>query len=343
MSLRTGGVGWGAFIVLGAASASMMIPPPSTGAETSRFPRWPLESLPIIARISVPNAPDWLAMGFGSVWVVNYRPASVVRIDPSTNRVLTAIPLAGDGCLGIAIAWGMVWVPDCTNHTVVKIDPVTNAIAQLIPVDFHADDEGAFAISDSSLWLFATDSLASAAMLLRVDPNGGRVLARIPVGPGSYVAGADSGALWVSSTHGATIVRVDPGTNTVVSRTPVPVRPKFLTVGRGGVWVLHQQTGSVTHIDSRSGQVVATIAAGVPTPWGDISTGAGAVWVSVNGVPVTRIDPASNTVTHQFAGGSGADAIRFGFASLWVSDHEHGEVWRIDPAKIVRLPSAGPR
>jgi virginiamycin B lyase len=313
------------------AVALGLLPATVVLAQTRRLP---LDSLPIVARIAVPRGPDWLAMGFESVWVVNYRPASVARIDPRSNTVIVSIPLPGDGCLGIAVARGAVWVPDCTHHTVVRIDPQTNIVAQVVPVDFRVDDEGAFAIADGSLWLFATDSLAPGSLLERVDLTSGRVQARIPVGPGAYVVVGDSSALWVSSTLGATLLRVDPRRGSVTARIAMLPRPKFAALGAGGVWVLQQQTGSVSFIDPARNRVAASILAGVPTPWGDITTGAGAVWVSVNGTPVTRIDPATRTVTHQFVGGSGADAIRFGFGSLWVSDHEHGEVWRIDPARI---------
>lgn len=297
--------------------------------------RLPLDSLPIVARIPVPSRPDWLAMGFGSVWVVDYRPPSVARIDPATNRVIASIPIPGDACLGIAIMGDAVWVPDCEHHGVACIDPARNVVSRTLPVDFHVDDEGTFAAVAGSLWLFVTDSAARASILERVDPVTGAIQARVPVGPGSYVVAGDSTALWVAATHGGELVRVDPASNTVAMRVVVDPRPKFLTVGAGGVWVLHQQTGSVSLIDPARGTVAASVAAGVPTPWGDIATGASAVWVSVDGTPVTRIDPGTHAVTHQFAGGSGADAIRYGFGSLWVSDHEHGEVWRIDPARIV--------
>jgi DNA-binding beta-propeller fold protein YncE len=310
----------------------------ATAAQTVRLP---LDSLPIVARIAVPSRPDWLAMGFGSVWVVDYRPPSLVRIDPATNRVIASIPLTGHACLGIAVMRDALWVADCEHHGVVQIDPVTNRVARTIPIDFRVDDEGALIAADGSLWLFVTDSLAASSTLERVDPATGRIQARIPVGAGAYVVAGDSVTLWVSATHGAELERIDAGYNAVTAHVAVTPRPKFLALGAGGVWVLHQATGSVSLIDPERAVVVATVAAGVPTPWGDITTGAGAVWVSVDGTPVTRIDPATHAVTHQFVGGSGADAIRYGFGSLWVSDHEHGMVWRIDPDRIA--PRAGDR
>ena len=303
--------------------------------------RLPLESLPVVARIPVPERPDWLAMGLGSVWVVDYKPPSVVRIDPATNRVVASIPLPGDGCLGIAVMGNAVWVPDCTHHVVVQIDPAANTVTRSVPIDFRVDDEGAFAAALGSLWLFVTDSLAATSTLVRADASTGAIQARIFVGAGSYVIAGDSAALWVSSTRGAVVMRIDPRKNAVVASVPVTPRPKFLTVGAGGVWVLHQRTGSVSLIDPTSNEFALSVPAGVPTPWGDIAIGAGALWVSVDGTPVTRIDPATHAVTHQFVGGSGADAIRYGLGSLWVSDHEHGMVWRIDPDRIA--PPAGGR
>ena len=46
------------------------------------------------------------------------------------------------------------------------------------------------------------------------------------------------------------------------------------------------------------------------------------------------IDPASNKVVDQYCNYPKADAIRYGFGSVWVSDHGKGELWRIDPAKM---------
>ena len=302
--------------------------------------RLPLDSLPVVARISVPARPDWLAMGFGSVWVIDYRPPSLVRIDPATNQVAASIPLGGHACLGIAVTTAALWVADCEHHTVVQIDPAKNAVVQTLSIDFKVDDEGAFAVVDGSLWLFVTDSTATTSTLVRANEQTGAVEKRIFVGPGSYVVAGDSTALWVSSTHGAEVMRVDPRKNAVVATVPVTPRPKFLTVGAGGIWVLHQHTGSVSLIDPDSNEFAASVPANVPTPWGDIATGAGAVWVSIDGTPLTRIDPATHAVTHQFSGGSGADAVRFGFGSLWVADHDHGEVWRIDPGRIGALRAA---
>jgi virginiamycin B lyase len=64
------------------------------------------------------------------------------------------------------------------------------------------------------------------------------------------------------------------------------------------------------------------------------STGAGAAWLSVFGTPVTRIDPTSNTVTHQFVG-PGGDSVRYGNDALWVTDQKRNELWKIDVLQLL--------
>ena len=82
-------------------------------------------------------------------------------------------------------------------------------------------------------------------------------------------------------------------------------------------------------MDPRTNREVARIQTGAPTRAGDLAAGGGAVWYSVDGAPVIRIDPNTNRVTHAYVGDSGADAIRVGDGTVWVADHEHHRVWRI--------------
>jgi hypothetical protein len=46
--------------------------------------------------------------------------------------------------------------------------------------------------------------------------------------------------------------------------------------------------------------------------------------------PVSRIDPATNTVTERFTG-AGGDCISFSAGSVWLSNNRLGTVWRIRP------------
>jgi len=104
-------------------------------------------------------------------------------------------------------------------------------------------------------------------------------------------------------------------------------------VGEGAVWTLNQGDGSISRIDPKTNKVVATIDAGIPGDGGEIAAGEGSVWATVFGFPITRIDPATNKVVQQFVG-AGGDAIRVGLGSVWLSNLEAGNVWRIDPKRV---------
>ncbi|HKV39800.1 MAG TPA: hypothetical protein VJX67_11355 [Blastocatellia bacterium] len=289
----------------------------------------PLSSLAIRAGISVPGGPDWLAAAFGSMWVSNSPRNSVSRIDPASNRVLATISVGQDPCLGIGVGLGSVWIPNCKDKTLSRIDPRTNKVVRTFPINIDGEGEGAIATGYHSIWLLTNDAGTDSGTLSRIDPLTGKTVAMIPVCPKSNVAVTGYGAVWVTGTGCNTVFRIDPRANVVDARIPVGPTPRFTAAGGNGVWVLNQGDGTVSRIDPRTNKVVATIEVGVPGAGGDIAVGAHSIWVSADGLPVSEINPRSNKVVRQYAGGGGADAIRIGFGSAWVSDHRKGEVWRI--------------
>ena len=75
----------------------------------------------------------------------------------------------------------------------------------------------------------------------------------------------------------------------------------------------------------------------MPGPGGDIAVGEGSVWVTAFEYPLSRIDPSTNTVVQQFA--EKGDAIRVGLGSVWLSNLEAGNIWRIDPRRVLADPA----
>jgi YVTN family beta-propeller protein len=293
-----------------------------------------LSELPISARISIPSSADWITFGFGSVWVVNYRPDRVSRIDPSTNRVTADIKIGPNGCLGIVEAIDRIWVATCGDGTMNEIDPKRDSVVRRIPIPVRRGREGAFAFANGAFWIPDNVADSGSSSIAKVDARTGAVAAHVATGARSDVAIAGFGSVWVASSGENVVVRVDPDRNTVIARIPVGGSPKFMAAGEGAIWVQNRSDGSVSRIDPSTNREVARIEAKAPTRAGDIAAGGGAVWLSVDGKPVTRIDPRTNSVTHQFVGGTGADAIRFGLGSVWVADHRIGELWRIDASTI---------
>jgi len=296
--------------------------------------RVPLERLPVVGRVELPSSADWITFGFGSVWVVNYRPDRVSRVDTATNRLVADIPIGRNGCLGILSTADRIWVATCGDGVVNAIDPRSNTIVQRVSVPIKDGREGAFAIVDGDLWIPDNVSDTSSSSVVRVNARTGEIMARVATGARSDVVVAGFGAVWVASSGTGIITRIDPSANRIVARVAVGESPKFMAAGEGALWVQNRADGSVSRIDPSTNREVARIAAHAPTRAGDIAAGGGAVWLSVDGLPVTRIDPRTNTVTHQYVGGSGADAIRWGYGSLWVADHKVGQLWRIDATRI---------
>ncbi len=298
------------------------------------FRRIALSDVPIGARIKLPGSPDWLAVGFGSVWVVNYVPNRVSRVDPTTGTVLAEIPLPGKACLGIGMTTDRVWVPTCGAVVINEIDPATNRLVSSLRVSDTVTVEGSFAMDGESFWLPVSGRDSSSMAIARIDQRTGalRHLIRVPRGSESVIAGF--GALWVASSGTDAVLKIDPSGDSIVARIPVGPSPKFMSVSDAALWVQNRGDGSVSRIDPWSGRAVARIQAHTPTVFGDIAVGDSAVWLAVDSTLVTRIDPRRNAVAYQLAAGRGADAVRVGFGALWLADHEHGELWRVDLAAL---------
>jgi len=302
--------------------------------------RLPLSSLPITARIKVPEGPAWLETGFGSLWVSKINSKEVLRIDPDGNKVMATILVGAKPELGIGIGLGYVWIADTKDKNIKQIDPNTNQVVHTLAVkNLPKETEGSFGVGEGSLWVLTNEGDTDSGTLSRIDPMTGDISANIQVNAGSHAALVAFGSVWVTSTAAGSVLRVDARNNAVVAEIPVHAGPRFLTAGEGSVWVLSQKDGSLARIDPLTNQVTATIEVGVPGEGGDLSIGENFVWVAAEGVPLTQIDPKTNRLVRQFAGGKRDDTLRVGFGSAWIVDELHGEIWRIDLSRLEQAPS----
>jgi streptogramin lyase len=187
-----------------------------------------------------------------------------------------------------------------------------------------ADSEGGITTGAGSVWIVTSKE----SDLARIDPASNKVVAHIRIPPGTENPVFANGSVWISSNQGGTLVRVDPATNKVAGETPAGPMPRFLTVGAGSVWVLNQGDGSIARVDAQTGKRTALIPAGIPGLGGEIAFGDNAVWATVFEFPITRIDPATNTVTGQWHG-AGGDSIRCAHGSIWLSSYMTAKVWRL--------------
>src|ERR1022692_3602323 len=260
-----------------------------------------------------PNAPDWQAGGVGAPW------GGESPVDAGQRNA--------QPCDGLATGFGSVWAVDCAG-ALVRIDPSAGRVVARVSVTAESD-EGLIATGEGGVWILSSLN-ANHDALIRIDPATNKVGARVLVPVGSTAVAVGFGSVWVTTAAGSRVERVDPSTGKVAATIRVHAGPRFLATGEGAVWVLNQADGSVSRIDPYTSQVTATIPVNVPGEGGCIAAGEGGVWVTMPGTPLSRIDPGTNAVTEQFKG-VGGDCISTGFQSIWLSNHELGNVWRLSP------------
>lgn len=278
--------------------------------------------------IVIGGAPDWMTVGSNALWIANITLKEVERVNAATNKVTARIPVSGVPCSGIAYGFGSVWVPICGAHgsgkSLVRIDAAANRVRATLPMT-PAHSEGGITTSPDSVWLATADGV-----LTRIDPATNSVRQNIRVAKGSQNPTYAEGTVWITSGAANLLTAVDAAGGRVIATIPIAAKPHFVTAGGGAVWTIAQGDGSVNKVDVRSKRLVATIRAKIPGSGGDITFGAGSAWATIVGVPLTKIDAATNAVVGQWYG-PGGDAICFGNGSVWLANYNGGVVWRINP------------
>jgi YVTN family beta-propeller protein len=272
-----------------------------------------------------------------AVWVSNGPKNTIHRLDVKTNQVAATIDVGKRPCSGLAAGFGSIWVPLCGDRpnvengskpALARVDMKTNTVSATIPVAI-ANSEGGLTTSPDAVWVVSDNK----STLSRIDPKTNKVAAEIVVAPGSVSCIYADGAVWVASPEKSVFTRVDASTNAVTDTIPIGPRPRFLTVGAGSVWSLNQGDGTVSRVDAKSRKLVTNIEVGIPGGGGELAFGEGHVWATVFGMPISKIDPKTNSVVRQFAG-AGGDSIRAAHGSVWLSNLREQNLWRIDLKQV---------
>jgi YVTN family beta-propeller protein len=115
-------------------------------------------------------------------------------------------------------------------------------------------------------------------------------------------------------------------------------------LAHGGASPVVAEANSVAVIDPARNAVVRDVAVGARP--GDISAGAGGVWVAnLDDRSLSEIDPTSASVTRTLFPRTNVDAVAAGAGALWITDFQRATVTRLDPAfgDAVRTIRMGPR
>ena len=252
--------------------------------------------------VSLGSAPSSVAVGEGSVWVLDADDKTVTEIDPETRSVQRVFSTSSTPT-DIAAGGGALWIGNAPTEgltdfpaSVSRVDPESGVVLETIPLPAaaggHPTGMGGFsrqklAAASDAVWVVNPDQSVS-----RIDPRTNRVVARIEAKAQAVAAG--EGDVWVAEEGG--IAEIDAGTDTVSRRVPVDADfVAALAVGAGAVWVADPLDGSLWRVDRNPPFAKRRIEL---ARWvNGVSFGAGAVWATNEiGDEVYRIDPRTNEV-----------------------------------------------
>lgn len=252
------------------------------------------------ATISFGTAPSSVAVGEGSVWVLDGADQTVTQIDPETNEVLRVFGTSSRPT-DIGAGAGAVWVGnggsdglDEMPRSVSRIDPASGVVVDTIdlppPAGGNISGIGGFsrqklAVTPEAVWVINPDQSIS-----RINPRTNDVVARVKAR--AQVIAAGEGDVWIGQEGG--IAEVDTARNAVSRRIPLGGdTPSGLAVGAGSVWAADPFDGSIWRIprDRPAGKRRIPLARWVNV----VAFGAGSVWAT-NEIAdeVYRIDPRTN-------------------------------------------------
>lgn len=300
--------------------------PPRAGIKTPGI-QIPFSSLKSEAELDLGAKPGPGLTG-ATLWIPLRDKDSLARIDAKAAK--TGEPVSGlnKPCAGAVEAFGSLWVPNCGNRTIARLDPKTGKLTATVESGAGDLTLGIAATADS-IWAF-TDTRTT---LSRIDPRTNRVVAELRLPERCDALLSAESSLWCACPAIGKVLRIDPQTNLVTKRIETQPMPTALAFGEGSLWAYCKKDGKLDRIDPKTGKVTKTIDLATPGADGDVTAGEGAIWLSLAGFPVTRIDPKAEKVVQQFYG-AGGGLIRATGGAIWLYNTSQTTITKFDPKRI---------
>jgi hypothetical protein len=192
-------------------------------------------------------------IGAGAVWIADDQSAQVLRVSPTTNRVVARIAV-GDGPADMVFAGTRAWVLTHRDNTLYRIETTTNAATRLSTMGGSDAAAERLAMLGGSVWI-----TGRGVPLLEVDPETGAVRRSIDIGGTGIDVVAASGSLWipvrtpvVDRTGFPTMTALrrvtTAGTVTTAATAKGRVDVHGLAAGRGSIWLADNTQGLLYRI-----------------------------------------------------------------------------------------------
>jgi DNA-binding SARP family transcriptional activator/DNA-binding beta-propeller fold protein YncE len=195
------------------------------------------ESLRVVKRYSVESVATGLAVGGGSLWVVDRLVDEVKRVDLATGAIEGTFTVGADPIFA-AFGYGALWVVNTDGVSVSVIRPGLTRV-QTISVPSRPLQ---VAVGESGVWVADWKEGA----VTRIDPDTRRVVDKIddPKSFGFLGVAAGGGAVWLASPEfPSQIVRINPRTNRVTAHISIDGSPRGITAAGDQIWVSVSEVG----------------------------------------------------------------------------------------------------
>ncbi|MFL5685353.1 MAG: hypothetical protein ACJ77D_04805 [Chloroflexota bacterium] len=304
-----------ALLLVGACGARPATPPPAE-PYTSFEP----------AEVKVKSDPDWLAAGFGAIWLK--RPEGFVdRIETTTGAIAAEIRVHdtdAQPCEGIGAGATAVWA--CDSGDLVGVDPRTNAIAEPVAAGKIAV-QGRLVGAGGRIWVLA----GAGDSLLGMDETTKAIGDPIPLPVACNDLGASAEVVYVVCESADRVVRVDTTSGAVTAEAEIEA-PNWVSAGGSGVWVT--AGNDLLRVDPVTLKTAVTVPGMGTGQLGSIWADATGVWVRKRDPFLARVDADGSirlVISAPFE--TGGDVVGDG-QHLWASAIDDRLVIRLDvPAK----------
>ena len=156
------------------------------------------------ATVRIPSAPDYIALGAGSAWILSSAADSLFRVDLETNEIVGSPIRVGSSPDHLTVENGQVWVANSGSDNVSRVDARTGKVSATVAV---GKGPGGLAADGRSIWVanFDSDSVT------RIDARSARVLGEpVQVGNGPHDVAVAAGSVWVGNVNENTVSRITP-------------------------------------------------------------------------------------------------------------------------------------
>lgn len=267
----------------------------------------------------------------GSVWVADGPANDVVRIDPATNAILADIDVP-DPASVLASGDGAIWLTSYPGKSLTRIDPLTNRVTRTISLASSGSGVVGVVVADGYVWVANHDGVPVTS-IAKVDP---RTLATVDViragitsDSGPEWLAASAGSIWADVPNIDAVVRIDPASDRIVAKIPVKGSCAGLVATDAAVWVGGDGNGCAPVV-SRIDPATNTVTAAVTIDdeTGALALGADGLLVG-EASGVARIDPVAARVVARVAIPGSPFGMDLGAGSIWITDRDLAMLYRV--------------